>query len=162
MARKTLIAHHEAGHAVIARVLGARVDHVALFPTLLADPQRQEHLTEREVERLIEVVKDNRWGHRDATMVLVAFRHGLRASELIDLRWDQVNLEQASCTSVDSRMAALPRTHSASVKPVNPRRSQVVCNAVIESSKPRCKFATCSDTRSNPSYSSWNTQKLLE
>src|SRR6476620_1291066 len=52
----------------------------------------REHLTEREVERLIE---GNRWGHRDATMVLIAFRHGLRASELIDLRWDQVDLEHA-------------------------------------------------------------------
>jgi integrase len=28
-------------------------------------------------------------------MVLVAFRHGLRASELVDLRWDQVDLEHA-------------------------------------------------------------------
>ena len=34
-------------------------------------------------------------GHRDATMVLVAFRHGLRASELVDLRWEQVDLEHA-------------------------------------------------------------------
>jgi type 1 fimbriae regulatory protein FimB/type 1 fimbriae regulatory protein FimE len=34
--------------------------------------------------------KGNRWGHRDATMVLVAYRHGLRASELVDLRWDQI------------------------------------------------------------------------
>jgi integrase len=55
----------------------------------------REHLTEREVERLIEAMKGNRWGHRDATMVLIAFRHGLRASELIDLRWDQVDLEHA-------------------------------------------------------------------
>jgi site-specific recombinase XerD len=28
----------------------------------------------------------NRWGHRDATMILVAYRHGLRASEVVDLR----------------------------------------------------------------------------
>ena len=28
-------------------------------------------------------------------MVLIAFRHGLRASELVDLRWDQVDLEHA-------------------------------------------------------------------
>jgi type 1 fimbriae regulatory protein FimB/type 1 fimbriae regulatory protein FimE len=52
----------------------------------------REHLTEREVERLVEAAKDNRWGHRDATMVLLAFRHGLRASELIDLRWEQIDL----------------------------------------------------------------------
>src|SRR4029077_8555806 len=55
----------------------------------------REHLTEREVERLIEAARDNRWGHRDSTMVLLAFRHGLRASELVDLRWEQVDLENA-------------------------------------------------------------------
>ena len=60
-----------------------------------AEYRSREHLTEREVERLIEAMKDNRWGHRDATMVLIAFRHGLRASELIDLRWDQVDPEHA-------------------------------------------------------------------
>jgi integrase len=42
-----------------------------------------------------EAAKDNRWGHRDSTMVLLAFRHGLRASELVDLRWEQVDLEHA-------------------------------------------------------------------
>jgi integrase len=57
--------------------------------------QTKKRLTEREVERLIEAVKDNRHGHRDATMVLIAFRHGLRAAELIDLRWEQVDLENA-------------------------------------------------------------------
>src|SRR5262249_43547702 len=55
----------------------------------------REHLTEREVERLIEAAKANRWGHRDATMVLLAFRHGLRAAELVDFRWEQVDLENA-------------------------------------------------------------------
>jgi integrase len=55
----------------------------------------REHLTEREVERLVEAAKDNRWGHRDSTMVLLAFRHGLRAAELVDLRWEQVDLENA-------------------------------------------------------------------
>ena len=35
----------------------------------------------------------NRYGHRDATMVLVAYRHGLRASELTDLRWEQVEFK---------------------------------------------------------------------
>jgi integrase len=53
----------------------------------------REHLTEREVERLVEAAKENRWGHRDATMMLIAFRHGLRASELVDLRWEQVDLK---------------------------------------------------------------------
>jgi integrase len=56
----------------------------------------REYLTEAEVERLLEAVKGNRYGHRDATMVLVAFRHGLRASELVDLRWDQVDFRNAT------------------------------------------------------------------
>ena len=38
----------------------------------------------------------NRWGHRDSTMILVAYRHGLRASELVDLRWDQVEFRTAN------------------------------------------------------------------
>jgi type 1 fimbriae regulatory protein FimB/type 1 fimbriae regulatory protein FimE len=56
----------------------------------------REHLTEREVEKLIDAAKDNRWGHRDATMVLLAYRHGLRVAELVDLRWEQVDLENAT------------------------------------------------------------------
>ena len=60
-----------------------------------AEYRSREHLAEREVERLIEAMKGNRWGHRDATMVLIAFRHGLRASELVDLHWDQIDLERA-------------------------------------------------------------------
>jgi type 1 fimbriae regulatory protein FimB/type 1 fimbriae regulatory protein FimE len=52
----------------------------------------REYLTPKEVEKLIEAARARgRYGHRDATMILVAFRHGLRASELCALRWDQVD-----------------------------------------------------------------------
>jgi hypothetical protein len=34
------------------------------------------------VEKLIDTAGENRWGHRDATAILVAYRHGLRASEV--------------------------------------------------------------------------------
>jgi len=34
----------------------------------------------------------SRYGHRDATMILIAYRHGLRASEVCDLQWHQVEL----------------------------------------------------------------------
>src|SRR3974390_3427745 len=60
-----------------------------------ADLRTREYLTESEVERLTNAARKNRWGHRDATMVLVAYRHGLRASELVDLRWDQVDTRTA-------------------------------------------------------------------
>jgi integrase len=56
----------------------------------------REHLTPSEVEKLIEAAKTNRYGHRDATMLLVAYRHGLRASELCELEWSQVDFNSAT------------------------------------------------------------------
>ena len=61
-----------------------------------ADLRTREYLTEAEVERLLRATKSNRWAHRDATMILVAYRHGLRASELTGLRWDQVDFRTAT------------------------------------------------------------------
>jgi integrase len=60
------------------------------------DLRTREYLTEAEVERLTNAARKNRWGHRDATMVLLAYRHGLRASELVDLRWEQVDFRTAT------------------------------------------------------------------
>jgi integrase len=54
---------------------------------------KRRYLTQREVERLIEAAKSNRHGHRDATMILVAYRHGLRASEVCSLEWHQIELD---------------------------------------------------------------------
>ena len=51
----------------------------------------REYLTDAEVDRLISAAGENRNGHRDATMVLVAYRHGLRAGELVTLRWDAID-----------------------------------------------------------------------
>jgi type 1 fimbriae regulatory protein FimE len=51
----------------------------------------REYLTEREIERLIKAAGENRWGHRDATAILIAYRHGLRSSELAALRWDDID-----------------------------------------------------------------------
>ena len=61
-----------------------------------ADLRTREHLTEAEIERLIAAAKGNRHGHRDATMVLTAYRHDLRAAELVDLRWDQIDFQTAT------------------------------------------------------------------
>jgi integrase len=55
----------------------------------------REHLTLAEVEKLIEAAKRNRWGQRDALMILLAFRHGLRAGEVVDLRWEQIDFAGA-------------------------------------------------------------------
>jgi len=56
----------------------------------------REHLTEREVEKLIAAAKGNRHGARDSTMILIGFRHGLRASELCELQWADVEFEGAT------------------------------------------------------------------
>jgi type 1 fimbriae regulatory protein FimB/type 1 fimbriae regulatory protein FimE len=61
-----------------------------------ADLRTREYLTEGEVERLLVATKGNRWGHRDGTMILVAYRHGFRAAELVDLRWDQIDFATAT------------------------------------------------------------------
>ena len=58
-----------------------------------ADLRTREHLSPAEVEKLIEAARANRHGPRDA---LLAFRHGLRAAEVVDLRWEQVDFKSAS------------------------------------------------------------------
>ena len=69
----------------------------------LGPPRRQrnverrprEYLTPAEVEALIGAArKRGRYGHRDATMILIAYRHGLRVGELCALTWDQVDFGQ--------------------------------------------------------------------
>ena len=58
------------------------------------DQPRREYLTEREVDQLCDAArKRGRYGHRDATMILIAYRHGLRVAELVALQWRQVDLE---------------------------------------------------------------------
>jgi len=78
--------HHE--RTGMARSTAAR-----RAPATLTVSVHRKYLTEAEVDRLLEAArKHGRYGHRDATMILLAFRHGFRASELCDLHWHQVEL----------------------------------------------------------------------
>src|SRR5262245_60352527 len=64
-------------------------------PSIVNLTVKRRYLTEREVERLMDCArKHGRYGHRDATMILVAYRHGLRASEVCDLQWQQIELSE--------------------------------------------------------------------
>ena len=64
-------------------------------PSIVNLTVNRRYLTEREVERLMDCArKHGRYGHRDATMILVAYRHGLRASEVCDLQWQQIELSE--------------------------------------------------------------------
>jgi integrase len=87
-------------------------------------PRRQgrprEYLTEREIEKLMDAARGNRWGHRDATAILIAYRHGLRASELVALRWDDIELATGR---MHVRRA---KSGSASVHPIGAKESRAL------------------------------------
>ena len=84
---------------------GPKRDAPAIVNGKVAPPRRvanlarrsREHLTQNEVERLIAVAgKVGRHGLRDSTAILLAYRHGLRVGELVELRWDQVDLQHGT------------------------------------------------------------------
>jgi integrase len=54
----------------------------------------REHLSREEVMLLVRAARKNRHGARDAAAIWVAFNHGLRVSELCDLRWADVRWEE--------------------------------------------------------------------
>src|SRR4029453_14928693 len=75
------------------------------------DRRSREHLTPAEVATLIEAAsKIGRYGHRDSTLILLAYRHGLRVGELVALRWDQVDLK-AGLLHVARLKHGVPATH---------------------------------------------------
>jgi len=53
----------------------------------------REHLRPDEVEQLIAAARKRRHGHRDATLLLVMWRHGLRCSEAAALEWSAIDLK---------------------------------------------------------------------
>jgi type 1 fimbriae regulatory protein FimB/type 1 fimbriae regulatory protein FimE len=57
---------------------------------------RADHkfLTEAQVLALIKAAEQGRYGKRDALMILMAYRHALRVSELVNLKWSMVDLEE--------------------------------------------------------------------
>jgi type 1 fimbriae regulatory protein FimE len=71
----------------------------------------REYLIPREVAKVIVAAgRLGRHRHRDATLILLAYRHGLRVSELVALRWDQVDLEQG-LLHVSRLKNGVPSTH---------------------------------------------------
>jgi integrase len=71
----------------------------------------REYLTPTEVQALLRAaVKRGRYGQRDACLILVGYRHGLRVSELTALRWDQVDL-RAGHLHVRRVKNGVPSTH---------------------------------------------------
>ncbi len=58
-----------------------------------AQVRPREYLTGEEVRRLMQAARrTGRHGHRDATLILIVYRHALRVSEVVSLQWDRVDL----------------------------------------------------------------------
>lgn len=75
------------------------------------DVRSREHLTPDEVDQLIQAAKKiGRHGHRDATLIMIMYRHGFRVSEAIALRWDQVDLK-TGLLHITRRKKGTPATH---------------------------------------------------
>ena len=59
---------------------------------------------------MVGATQQGRYGHRDATMILISYRHGLIVSELVALRWDQIELK-AGTLHVSRRKSGSPSVH---------------------------------------------------
>jgi type 1 fimbriae regulatory protein FimE len=74
------------------------------------ESRTREYLTPSEIESLLDATANGRHRHRDRTLFLVMYRHGLRVSEAISLRWEQFDLK-AGLLSVQRLKQGVPSTH---------------------------------------------------
>lgn len=76
-----------------------------------AELRTREYLTQQEIDQVRKAARRNtRNGHRDDTLILMMFRHALRVGEAINLRWEQVNLNQG-LLHVRRLKKGIPATH---------------------------------------------------
>lgn len=109
-----------------------------------AELRTREYLTENEVERLMTAAKDNRYGHRDTTMILIAFRHGLRAAEVVDLRWSQVDFpgSQLHVRRVKKGTPAVHPLHGVELRALRRLQRESVASEFVFVSERGAPFST--------------------
>jgi type 1 fimbriae regulatory protein FimE len=84
----------------------------------------REYLTEAEVDRLINAArKRGRNGARDAAAILLAYRHGLRAQELCQLRWAQIDLRMLSVNRAKGDCASVHPLRGPELRALRPLRA---------------------------------------
>jgi type 1 fimbriae regulatory protein FimE len=75
------------------------------------ETRSREYLTPTEVQQLLKAAaKSGRYGQRDKALVMLTYRHGLRVSEAVDLKWDQIDL-QAGLMAVTRAKNGVASTH---------------------------------------------------
>jgi type 1 fimbriae regulatory protein FimB/type 1 fimbriae regulatory protein FimE len=60
------------------------------------ESRSREYLTQDEVKQVRDGAKKSRNGLRDALLILMMYRHGLRVAEVIDLSWDDVHFDDST------------------------------------------------------------------
>jgi type 1 fimbriae regulatory protein FimB len=64
-------------------------------PSETTDRRDKDYLTAPEMDRLLEAAKHGHYGVRDHAMLFLAYRHGLRVSELVGFRMHHLHLDTA-------------------------------------------------------------------
>jgi type 1 fimbriae regulatory protein FimB/type 1 fimbriae regulatory protein FimE len=70
----------------------------------------RKYLLESEVTAIMKTAKKGRWGHRDSTLIVMGYRHGLRISEILNLRSQQVDFKNGHL-HVKRLKGSRPATH---------------------------------------------------
>ena len=95
---------------------------------------KRTYLTEAEVERLIKAADTP----RDKAMILIGYRHGLRVSELVNLRWRRIDLDAGRIQSSGSRTRKAAFTHCRGARSAHCER----CDGPSQSDRLSCSSAT--------------------
>jgi site-specific recombinase XerD len=116
------------------------------------ETRSREHLTPLEVTALMAAAKaSGRYGQRDAALIEIMYRHGLRVSEAIALRWEQVELK-AGLLHVARLKNGTPSTHPL-------RGPELRALRTLQTDWKQSSYVFCSE-RDGPMTSS-NVRKLI-
>ena len=115
------------------------------------DVRTREYLTDDEVEALMKAAANfGRHGHRDKTLILIAYRHGLRVSELVALRWEQIDLKRSLVKlfkDYDRMLERIEAEKAASSRVNRSKRSRQRCGAFARSTGKPCRIKALANGR---------------